>query len=142
MKKPKVEFIEIVADASLKEKEKEATAAIRQICPDCGPVRLYRTSQGKIGFQLQISLEPGNRKLLDDVYRTVMGVLGHRRGRKAGERTVQTKLRLPEHDYASLKSLARETHSTMSHVVTNFLRARPHIRGEHHSTRSKRSSSG
>jgi hypothetical protein len=120
--RPRVEFVEIVADTPLRQKEKEATEAVKRLCPDCGPVRLYRTSDGKVGIQLQISLAPGNRKLLDDIYRTVMKVVGQRRGRPAGKKTVQTKLRLPEPVYDLLKRAAEKSHSTMSSVVADSLR--------------------
>lgn len=122
--RPRVEFVEIVADTPLRQKEKEATEAVQRLCPDCGPVRLYRTSDGKVGIQLQISLAPGNRKLLDDIYRTVIKVVGQRRGRPAGQKTVQTKLRLPEPVYDLLKRAAEKSHSTMSSVVADSLRDR------------------
>src|SRR5713101_7273585 len=122
--KPRVEFVEIVADATLRQKEKEATEAVRRLCPDCGPVKLYRTSDGRVGIQLQISLAPGNRKLLDDIYRAVMKAIGQRRGRPVGLKTVQTKLRLPEPVYDLLKKAAAKSHSTMSNVVADSLRDR------------------
>ena len=122
--KPRVEFIEIVADTTLRQKEKEATEAVRRLCPGCGPVKLYRTSDGRVGIQLQISLAPGNRKLLDDIYRAVMKALGQRRGRPVGLKTVQSKLRLPEPVYDLLKKAAEKSHSTMSNVVADSLRDR------------------
>ena len=120
--RPRVEFVEIVADTTLRQKEKEATEAVRRLCPACGPVRLYRTSEGKVGIQLQVSLAPGNRKLLDDIYRAVMKIVGQRRGRPVGQKTVQTKLRLPEPVYDLLKRVAAKSHSTMSSVVADSLR--------------------
>jgi predicted RNA-binding Zn-ribbon protein involved in translation (DUF1610 family) len=122
--KPRVEFIEIVADATLRQKEIEATEAVRRLCPECGPVKLYRTSDGRVGIQLQVSLAPGNRKLLDDIYRAVMKAIGQRRGRPVGLKTVQTKLRLPEPVYDLLKKAAEKSHSTMSNVVADSLRDR------------------
>jgi len=122
--RPKVEFVEIVSDTTLKQKEKEATEAVKRLCPDCGPVRLYRTADGRVGIQLQVALTLGNRKLLDDIYRAVMRAVGQRRGRPVGQKTVQTKLRLPEPVYDLLKRAAERSHSTMSSVVADSLRDR------------------
>lgn len=123
MEKRRVEFIEIARDAKLQKKEKEATEVVRRFYPDCGPVKLYRTVDGRIGFQLQIAVAAGERKRLDEVYRAVMRVLGEKRGRHAGVKTVQTKLRLPEAVHSALKKTAKDSDSTMSSVVTNSLLA-------------------
>ena len=124
MKKSKVTFVEIVHDRELKKKENEVTKAVNQIYPGCGPVRLYRTAEGQIGFQLRLTVAPGDKKRLDQLYATVMKVVGSRRGRPAGVKTVQTKLWLPEPVYEGLKRAAEESHSTMSKVVTESLVSR------------------
>src|SRR5450756_3232797 len=69
MKKPKVTFIEIVPDADLKKKEREVTETMRHFYPHCGPVRLYRTEDGRVGFQAHLSVTSGDRKRLDQAYR-------------------------------------------------------------------------
>ena len=124
MNKTKVDFVEIVCDAELQKKEKQATEAVSRFYPDSGPVKLYRTTDGRIGFQMQIAVAPGERKRLEEVYRAVMRVLGERRGRRAGIETVQTKLRLPKPVYSALKKAASDSHSTMSSIATESLLAR------------------
>ena len=124
MKKSTVNFIEVVYDNELQTLEKKATEVVRRFYPSSPPVRLYRTKDGKIGCQLQITLAPGERKRLEEVYRAVVRVLGEKRGRRPGVRTVQTKLRLPETVYSALKKAATESGSTMSNVVADSLLAR------------------
>ncbi len=123
-KRISVDFVEIVKDTELRKKEKAATDAIRRFYPDCGPAKLYRTADGRIGFQMQVGVAPGDRQRLEGAYRAVMKVLGERRGRRPGVKTVQTKLHLAEPVYAALKKAAERSHSTMSNVVANALLAR------------------
>ena len=124
MKNSKVAVVEIVRDDEIKKKEGEVTKAVNQLYPGCGPVRLYRTAEGQIGFQLRLTVAPGDKKRLDQLYATVMRVLGERRGRPAGVKTVQTKVWLPEPVYEDLKRAAEESHSTMSKVVAESLVSR------------------
>src|SRR5947209_5079554 len=121
MKNSKVKFIEIVGDDQLKKKQEDVTKAVNELYPGCGPVKLYRTAEGQIGFQLRLAVAPGDKKRLDQLYTTVMKALGERRGRPAGVKTVQTKLWLPEPVYEDLKRAAEESHSTMSKVVAESL---------------------
>lgn len=124
MKKPIVHVIEIVQDASLKKLQGKATEAVRRFYPDATPVKLYRTADGRIGCQMQVTVAPGERQRWNEAYQAVMRVLGEKRGRPRGVKTVQTKLRLPEPVYSALKKTAAETHSTMSSVVVDSLLAR------------------
>lgn len=120
--KNKVHFIEVVRDDELTNKEPEATAAFRRFFPNSPPVKLYRTADGRIGFQLQLSVAAGERKRLEDAYRAVMKVLGEKRGRPRGAKTVQTKLLLPEPVYRALKKAAADSNATMSNVVADLAR--------------------
>ena len=122
MAKTKIEFIEVVHDPELRKKEKAATEAARRICPNCGPVVLYRTADGRIGFQTKLGVAAGERKLLDDIYLAIMHVLGIRRGRRTGVKTVQTKLRLPEPVYLALKNKAAKSKASLSAVVAELAR--------------------
>ncbi len=122
--KPKVAFVEVVRDDELKKKEEEVTRLVNHLYPGCGPVKLYRTAQGRIGFQVRLTLAPGGKKRLDQLYGTVMKVLGDKRGRPAGVKTVQTKLWLPQPVYNDLKKAAEESHSTMSQVAAECLVSR------------------
>ncbi len=121
--KMKIDFIEVVTDAGLRKKEKQVTEIVRGYYPDSGRVRLYRTADGRVGFQMQLTLTSENRKQLDKVYRAVMRCLGKKRGRPMGVATVQTKLHLPKPIYSALKKAAADSRETMSNVVTESLLA-------------------
>lgn len=119
----RTEVIEIVSDPQLKKREREITEIIRGFYPGSGPVKLYRTADGRIGFQIQLTLTRENRKEVDRVYRAVLKYLGEKRGRPGGIETIQTKLRLPKPVYAALKKAAENSHETMSNVVAESLLA-------------------
>ena len=120
MKNTGVQFIEVVPDPELRKKEKEATKVVKRFYPNCGPVKLYRTADDRVGFQAKLGVAAGERKKLDDVYRAVMRVLGVKRGRRPGVKTVQTKLRLPEPVYLALKNEAAKSNATLSAVVADL----------------------
>lgn len=124
MKHRKVTFVEIVSDPELKAREEKVTKAVNELYPGCGPVKLYRTADGQVGFELRVAITAGDKKRLDQLYSTVMKALGQRRGRPTGVKTVQTKLRLPEPVYEDLKKAADESHQSMSNIVAECLVAR------------------
>ncbi|MBI2221714.1 MAG: hypothetical protein HYU53_10970 [Acidobacteria bacterium] len=115
-----VQTIEVVRDDELKAKEREATATFRKVFPEAPPLKLYRTSDGRIGFQVAIGLSPGDRKLFNDAYAAVMKILGEKRGRPRGTRKVQAKLRLTEDVYKALKATADSSHKSLSSVVEDL----------------------
>src|SRR5271170_2374170 len=106
MKKPQVHFIEAVPDVSLESKERLLNRRVRRLFPQCGPIKLYRTSDGRIGFQVHLSVALGERQSLDELYRFISRSLGARRGRLRGVKTVQTKLNLRKDAYTVLKKAA------------------------------------
>lgn len=112
-----VQTIEVVRDEELKAKEGQATTMFRKFFPQAPPLKLYRTSDGRTGFQVAIALSPGDRKNFNDAYAAVMKVLGERRGRPRGSRKVQAKLRLNEDVYRALKATADKSHKSLSNVV-------------------------
>jgi hypothetical protein len=118
----KVEWIEVVPDETLRAREAQATAAFRRFFPKAPGLKLYRTSDGRIGFQAQIVLGAGDKARLEQAYAAVMKVLGQRRGRPEGERKVQAKLRLREPVYEALQEAARSSHKTLSAVVEDLAR--------------------
>lgn len=120
----KTDVIEVVRDVQLRKHERQITKLVKEFCPACGPVKLYRTADGRIGFQIQLTLTPENRKQVETVHKAIMKYLGERRGRPNGVETVQTKLRLPKPVYAALKKVAAESRETMSNVVAESLLAR------------------
>lgn len=121
MRNRKVTFVEIVSDPELEARKAEVSKAVNELYPGCGPVKLYRTADGQVGFELRVAITAGDKRRLDQLYSTVMKVLGRRRGRPAGVKTVQTKLRLPEPVYEDLKKAADQSHRSMSHVVAECL---------------------
>lgn len=116
----KVHLVEVVPDSSLRKKEAEATSAFRRFFPKAPPLKLYRTSDGRIGFQAQLAVATGERARLASAYAAVMKVLGEKRGRPAGERKVQAKLRLQEPVYKALKAAAEKSHTTLSGLVEDL----------------------
>ncbi len=120
MRKTKVHVVEVVPDADLRKKETKARAVVKRFFPNAGPVRLYRTAEGRIGCQLDLTVTVGDRKRLDQAYEAIMDALGERRGRPRGVRKVQTKLMLPESAYLALKRAAAASHETMSGLVTQL----------------------
>ena len=120
MSKTNVHVIEVVEDAKLRKNEAKASEAVKRFFPNAGPLRLYRTAEGRIGVQLNLTLTPGDRQRLDDAYRAIMKVLGERRGRPRGVKTIQTKLLLPEPAYRALKRAAAASNSTMSGLVAQM----------------------
>jgi hypothetical protein len=124
MSKLKATFVDVIPDPELKRKQAAVTKAVEKILPGCGPVILYRTAEGKIGFQMNVRLTAGDRRKLDQAYRAVMKVVGLRRGRPMGQKTVQTKLLLPEPVYLALKREAERSNVTMSSLAADALKAR------------------
>jgi hypothetical protein len=113
----KVSVIEVVMDNELRQKARAATAAFRRFFADAPELKLYRTGDGRIGFQAQLALAPGDRARFEKAYRAVMKVLGATRGRPAGTRKVQAKLRLREPVYRKLRMEAKRSRRTVSDLV-------------------------
>jgi hypothetical protein len=113
----KVDVVEVVVDDELRHKGRAATAAFRRFFPDAPELKLYRTADGRVGFQAQLALAPGDRSRFEKAYRAVMKVLGSTRGRPAGTRKVQAKLRLREPVYRKLRMAAKRSQKTVSDLV-------------------------
>ena len=120
MQKTQVHVVEVVADEELRRKEAKARAAVQRFFPSAGLLRLYRTTEGRIGCQLDLTVTAGDRKRLDEAYQAIMKALGERRGRPRGVKKIQTKLMLPEPAYLALKRAAAASHATMSGLVTQL----------------------
>jgi len=86
MRKTKAHVVEVVPDADLRKKEAKARAVVKRFFPNAGPVRLYRTTDGRIGCQLDVTITAGERKRLDQAYGAIIEVVGERRGRRAVSR--------------------------------------------------------
>jgi hypothetical protein len=120
MPRTKVHVVEMVQDDELRKKETRARAVLRRFFPEAGPLRLYRTRDGRIGCQIDLSLAVGDRKRLDEAYRALVKALGETRGRPRGAKKIQTKLMLPESAYRALKRAAAASNATMSGLVTQL----------------------
>ena len=59
MKNRNVTFVEIVSDPELKAREEEVSKAVNDLYPGCGPVKLYRTADGQVGFELRVAITAG-----------------------------------------------------------------------------------
>lgn len=119
-RKTTVHVIEIARGEELRNKEAKASEVMKRFFPDAGPVRLYRTTEGRIGCQLDLTITAGDRKRLDEAYQAIMKALGEARGRPRGVKKVQTKLMLPEPTYRALKRAAAASRATMSSLVTQL----------------------
>jgi len=86
MGKTKVHAIEVVKDAELRKKEAKARAVVKRFFPNAGPVRLYRTAQGRIGCQLDLTITAVDRMRVDQACETIMDAVGERRARPAVSR--------------------------------------------------------
>ncbi len=90
MRKTNVHAIEVVKDAELGKKEARARAVVKRFFPNAGPVRLYRTAQGRIGCQLDLTVTAADRMRLDQAYEAIMDAVGEGSRRRRGTKTVQT----------------------------------------------------
>ncbi len=113
----KVDVVEVVVDDELRQKTRAATAAFRRFFADAPELKLYRTADGRLGFQAQFALVPGDGARFEKAYRAVMKVLGATRGRPAGTRKVRAKLRLREPVYRKLRMAAKRSRWTVSDLV-------------------------
>lgn len=62
-------------------------------------------------------MAPGDRARFENAYRAVMKVFGATRGRPAGTRKVQAKLRLGEPVHRKLRMAAKRSRKTVSDLV-------------------------
>jgi hypothetical protein len=113
----RVQVVEIVEDDELRRKTPAATKAFRRFFPEAPALAVYRTSDGRFGFQAHLALAAGDRARFEKAYRAVMQVLGETRGRPAGARKVQAKLRLREPVYRRLRMAAKRSGRTVSELV-------------------------
>ena len=62
MRNRKVTFVEIVSDPELKVREAEVSKAVNELYRGCGRVKLYRTADGQVGFELRVAITAGGKK--------------------------------------------------------------------------------
>ena len=95
MPKTNVHVIEVVPDEELRKKQVRAGKVLKRFFPNAGDLRLYRTSVGEIGIQVDLDFKPGDRQRLDKAYDEIMKVLGEKRGRPRGVRKNSNKAKSP-----------------------------------------------
>lgn len=79
MRKTKLHVVEVVPDDDLQERESEVRAVVRRFFPSVPPLRLYRTTEGAIGCQLDVTVDAGDRKRLANAFEAVSKVLAEKR---------------------------------------------------------------
>ena len=82
--KARVHVVEVVPDADLWGKEAGALSIAKSFLPVAKRLKLYRTADGRIGCQLDVSVSAAERKRLDQAYDAIMNAVGERRGRSRG----------------------------------------------------------
>lgn len=76
MSKPKVKIFELIHDQDLADKEDLVTDALCKFDPSCGRVHLYRTRDGRIGFEVENLFDlPTDQTRLNSIYRLVIQTL-------------------------------------------------------------------
>lgn len=81
MRKTKLHVVEVVADDDLQGREPEVRAVVNPFFPTVPPLRLYRTTEGAVGCQLDVTVTAGDRKRLANAFEAVSRVLAEKRAR-------------------------------------------------------------
>lgn len=91
----RVKFVEVVEYHHLRKMEVIANGVFQKHFPEseASCLRLYRTSDGQVGFNVELSLKAGDKKRLIEAYVDVMSVLRKNRKRLPSTRKIQRKLR-------------------------------------------------
>jgi len=87
-------------------------------------VRLFRTSEGQVGYSAHGLPSRQGRRVLDIVHRAVCRGLGLVRGRPVGAPTRQVKCRVPEIAYQRLMREARKRRLVPSRLAGELLTQR------------------
>lgn len=75
MRRTKLHVVEVVPDADLLGREAEVRAVISRFFPNVPPLRLYRTTEGAIGCQLDVTVTARDRKRLAKAFEAVSKAL-------------------------------------------------------------------
>lgn len=81
MRKTKLHVVELVPDDDLQGREAEVRAVVSRFFPNVPPLRLYRTTEGAIGCQLDVTVAAGDRKRLVKAFDAVSKILAEKRAR-------------------------------------------------------------
>ena len=120
----KVKFYELERTSELVKLEARVNNELKVRGASGASVRLFRTSDGQVGYSANGLPASQGRKVLDLVHRAVCHVLGFIRGRPVGAPTHQVKCRIPEEAYQRLMQEARKRHLVPSHLAGEMLTQR------------------
>jgi len=81
MRKTKLHVVEVVPDDDLQGREPEVLAVVNRFFPTVPPLRLYRTTEAAIGYQLDVTVTAGDRKRLANAFEAMSEVLAEKRAR-------------------------------------------------------------
>jgi hypothetical protein len=96
------------------ELEKTINRKLRKVGPNYGIRNLYRTPQGRYGFEMRVSVDPRDEAKLHQIVREVLRAL-------PGDRPVQATWYLPESLVARVKSRAKKKGVSQSALVAEYL---------------------
>ena len=123
--KSKVRMLEFVnTPRDLRQVESDINLRVKESYPEVGPVKLLLTEDGQVGVRLTMTVAPGRKAVLDEVYQFVMKQLGLLRGRTPGEKKIQAKYRISEELHRRVQNEAKKAHVTASDLVASCLRDR------------------
>lgn len=117
----KVKFYELGRTREIARLEARINNEIKARRAAGASVRLFRTSDGQVGYSAQGMPSGQGRRVLDIVHQAVCRVLGIRRGRPAGVPTRQVKCRVPEEAYQKLMQEAGKRHLVPSRLAGEML---------------------
>lgn len=117
----KVKFYELKRTSELARLEARINNELKARGAAGASVRLFRTSDGQVGYSANGVPSTQGRRVLDLVHRAVCQVLGLRRGRPAGAPTHQVKCRVPEEAYQRLTQEAMKRHLVPSRLAGELL---------------------
>jgi len=120
----KVKFYKLERTSELVRLEAKINNELKVRGASGASVRLFRTSDGQIGYSANGLPASQGRKVLDLVHRAVCHVLGFIRGRPVGAPTHQVKCRMPEEAYQRLILEARKRHIVPSRLAGDILTQR------------------
>jgi hypothetical protein len=75
VRRTKLHVVEVVPDAALLGREAEVRTVISRFFPNVPPLRLYRTTEGAIGCQLDVAVTARDRKRLANAFEAVSKAL-------------------------------------------------------------------
>lgn len=112
----KVTFYELESSKSLKQAEEGINQALAKSFTAAPIVKLFRAGE-EVVYSVQGLPVVGGKKMMDALERILRQVIGHQRGRPAGEPTHQVKVRVRESRYRQLIRAAKRQGVSPSHLA-------------------------